>query len=58
MTCPFCDGKTWVIDSRPFPDHVWRRRKCKSCLKTFHTLEMDADMLKENAPREFNRKEE
>lgn len=43
MDCPYCFGSTRVVDSRPEEDSVDRRRKCKECGKTFHTLEIDLD---------------
>lgn len=44
MTCPLCEEKTKVIDSRPNLDSVWRRRECTACGYKFNTVEMDEDM--------------
>lgn len=39
MECPRCHGKTKVIDSRPIPDGVRRRRECKKCGRRFTSHE-------------------
>ena len=44
MTCPVCDGKTFVVDSRKYCDHVQRFRKCKECGYKFPTVEIDEDI--------------
>lgn len=46
MTCPKCDGKTQVIDSRKISvDTIHRRRRCKACGYRFSTEEMEVDGL-------------
>lgn len=45
MTCPVCEGKTGVIDSRPEPDCICRRRECKVCGFRFDTIELDEDLF-------------
>lgn len=44
MTCPVCDGKTRVFESRPDLESVRRRRECIDCGYRFHTVELDADL--------------
>ena len=44
MTCPVCESKTSVQDSRDFGDHIVRRRKCKSCGHAFYTEEIDSEV--------------
>jgi transcriptional repressor NrdR len=39
MECPYCGSESRVIDSRPIPDGVRRRRVCKVCEKRFTTHE-------------------
>jgi transcriptional regulator NrdR family protein len=40
VRCPECQGtQTEVIDSRPGPNKVHRRRQCTSCLGRFSTAE-------------------
>ena len=39
MECPYCSSESRVIDSRPIPDGVRRRRVCKVCEKRFTTHE-------------------
>lgn len=39
MECPYCSSESRVIDSRPIPDGVRRRRVCKTCEKRFTTHE-------------------
>lgn len=41
MTCPVCDGKTGVVDSKDLGDHVIRRRRCTACKYVFYTEEVD-----------------
>lgn len=43
MTCPFCNGRTHVIDSRHTEDSKFRRRECLDCKHRFSTYEIDAD---------------
>ena len=44
MTCPVCGGDTIVLDSRPRPDTVHRRRKCLNCDHRFSTYEVDKEL--------------
>lgn len=44
MTCPVCDGKTGVIDSRPTYESTRRRRECEVCGYRFFTVEVDEDL--------------
>jgi transcriptional regulator NrdR family protein len=44
MTCPYCGGKTRVIDCHADTDQIWRRRECKNCRYRFNTIEVDEDM--------------
>ena len=39
MNCPFCRGASKVIDSRPIPDGIRRRRECLHCTRRFTTHE-------------------
>lgn len=39
MKCPYCDGSSKVIDSRPIPDGIRRRRQCEECGRRFTTHE-------------------
>jgi transcriptional repressor NrdR len=39
MKCPYCDGSSKVIDSRPIPDGIRRRRECEECERRFTTHE-------------------
>lgn len=41
MVCIYCGGETGVSNSRPQQknNHIWRRRRCKSCGATFSTQE-------------------
>ena len=39
MNCPFCRGDSKVIDSRPIPDGIRRRRECLQCERRFSTYE-------------------
>lgn len=43
MTCPMCNGKTKVIDSRDVEDSRYRRHECLCCKHRFSTYEIDAD---------------
>jgi transcriptional regulator NrdR family protein len=44
MTCPECNGKTKVVDSRTDEDSTLRRRECIDCGYRFSTVEVDKDM--------------
>lgn len=39
MNCPFCNGASKVVDSRPIPDGIRRRRECLQCGRRFTTHE-------------------
>lgn len=58
MTCPICNGKTKVIDSRHEDDSTRRRRECAECGYRFSTIEVDSDlyqrMVKNDRPRSEN----
>jgi transcriptional repressor NrdR len=56
MTCPKCNGKTKVVDSRTDEDSTERRRECVECGCRFSTVEVDRDyferMVKKNDKRQ------
>lgn len=39
MNCPYCGNASRVIDSRPIPEGIRRRRECLSCKRRFTTTE-------------------
>jgi transcriptional repressor NrdR len=39
MRCPYCGSESRVVDSRPLPDGIRRRRECSSCDRRFTTHE-------------------
>jgi len=39
MNCPYCEGPSKVVDSRPIPDGIRRRRECEQCGRRFTTHE-------------------
>lgn len=45
MTCPNCNEKTKVIDSRTDEDSTERRRECTTCGYRFSTVELDRDLF-------------
>lgn len=45
MTCPKCNGKTKILDSRGGGDSVKRRRLCLECGYRFSTIEIDKDLF-------------
>jgi Zn ribbon nucleic-acid-binding protein len=45
MTCPNCNGKTKVVDSRTDEDSTERRRECVECGYRFSTVEVDRDLF-------------
>jgi transcriptional repressor NrdR len=58
VLCPFCSAEsTQVIDTRPAPDAVRRRRECGACGKRFTTYErveeQRATVLKRDGTREL-----
>lgn len=44
MTCPKCNEKTKVIDSKADADSTERRRECTACGYRFSTFEIDKDL--------------
>ena len=56
MTCPVCEHKTTVLESRDFGDHMVRRRKCLSCKHIFFTEEIDS-VTAEAEYKEFHRRD-
>lgn len=44
MTCPLCNGKTMIWDSRHDEESVRRGRKCLDCGYKFLTVEIDKDL--------------
>ena len=42
MLCPYCNGKTEVVNSRHkhSTNQVWRRRSCRECLAVFTSFEV------------------
>jgi transcriptional repressor NrdR len=39
MQCPYCGHDSKVVDSRPIPDGIRRRRECTTCGRRFTTHE-------------------
>ncbi len=39
MQCPYCGRDSKVVDSRPIPDGIRRRRECTACGRRFTTHE-------------------
>lgn len=39
MNCPYCEGPSKVVDSRPIPEGIRRRRECEACGRRFTTHE-------------------
>jgi transcriptional regulator NrdR family protein len=46
MICP-CGARTKVLETRPSPLGVRRRRQCEECGERFPTYEMTAERLEE-----------
>lgn len=46
MTCPVCEGKTKIINSRRDCESVRRRRECRRCFYRFTTIELEEDLRK------------
>lgn len=44
MTCPKCNEKAKVIDSRSDEDSTERRHECLVCKYRFSTIEIDRDL--------------
>ena len=45
MTCPNCNSRTKVVDSRTDEDSTERRRECVACGYRFTTVEVDKDLF-------------
>lgn len=45
MTCPICEGKTKILETRADTDCIRRRRRCLDCRYTFVTMEISKDLL-------------
>lgn len=43
MTCPKCNAKARVIETRCEDDYVRRKRVCSKCNYRFFTVEIDED---------------
>ena len=43
MICPYCGGKTKVVESRESGSETVRERWCVECFKGFYTTEMLSD---------------
>lgn len=43
MICPYCGGKTKVVESRESGAETVRERWCKECFKGFYTTEVLSD---------------
>ena len=57
MTCPVCGSKTFVINSRPKNDTVYRRRECEDCGYRFNTYEYEEELTTKGVKkRDKNRK--
>lgn len=39
MRCHYCGGESRVVDSRPLPEGIRRRRQCSACNRRFTTHE-------------------
>ncbi len=47
MNCPNCkSNQLVVVDSRPQPEHVDRRRECLVCGLRFNTIEIETVVYK------------
>lgn len=47
MDCPQCKSdNSIVLDSRPHPQYVRRRRKCRTCCHRWSTVETALDIAK------------
>lgn len=54
--CPKCVGESQVIDSRPTPKAIRRRRKCINCRFRWTTLEVtEGALLLEASTKRFAR---
>jgi len=40
MLCPKCNGKSEVVDSRPYQGTIRRKRNCPKCKYNYRTLEV------------------
>lgn len=51
MNCPHCNHDTKVVDTRPIPEGVKRRRECSRCGR-FNTVEkLAGEPVKRRKPR-------
>ena len=46
MTCPVCNAKTKILETRSDSESINRRRQCLRCGFRFSTVEMDKDLYK------------
>ena len=46
MTCPVCNAKTKILETRSDAESINRRRQCLRCGYRFSTVEMDKDLYK------------
>ena len=46
MTCPVCNGKTKILETRSDNESINRRRECLRCGYRFSTVEMDKDLYR------------
>ena len=51
MTCPVCNGKTKILETRSDEESINRRRQCLRCGYRFSTVEMDKDLYKRIAKK-------
>lgn len=57
MKCPYCPSEeSRVIDSRPAPVGIRRRRECELCHRRFNTLEM-AELVAPSVVKKDGRRE-
>lgn len=57
MTCPKCNAKARVIETRCEDDYVRRKRVCSKCNYRFFTIEIDEDYYERLAKAKENRHE-
>ena len=51
MTCPVCNAKTRILETRSDEESINRRRECLRCGFRFSTVEMDKDLYKRIAKK-------
>ena len=44
LVCPKCNGKSRVINSRPYCNGIRRRRECSVCGYKWNTIEITMDL--------------